>query len=105
MEDADLLLTGSYYEGFPNAMLEAGARGIPAIAFNVPGGIAEIIIPNENGIMVEDNDIIGFATAIKKAFSANFDRDKIIETTKKRFSVTSMMHALDNIFLNPSQNK
>ena len=105
MEDADLFLMGSYYEGFPNVLLEAGAHGMPVVAFNVPGGIAEIITANENGILVDDNDLIAFASAINKAITTDFDRDKIIETTKKRFSVTSMMHALDNIFLNPSQNK
>lgn len=105
MEDADLFLMGSYYEGFPNALLEAGARGIPAIAFNVPGGIAEIIIPNENGALVEDNDIIGFARAIKNSLGLNFDRDKITEATQKRFSVAAMMSEVENIFLKLAQNK
>jgi glycosyltransferase involved in cell wall biosynthesis len=105
MQDADLFLMGSYYEGFPNALLEAGARGIPAVAFNVPGGIAEIVTPNENGILVDDNDIIGFAAAIKNALAMNFDRDKIIEITKRRFSVTTLMDAVENIFLNLAQNK
>ncbi len=105
MEDADLFLMGSYYEGFPNVLLEAGAHGIPVVAFNVPGGIAEIITDNENGLLVADNDIIAFAAAINKAITAGFDREKIIEATKKRFSVNSMIHAFENIFLKLAQNK
>jgi glycosyltransferase involved in cell wall biosynthesis len=105
MEDANLLLIGSYYEGLPNALLEAGTHGIPCIAFNVPGGIAEIITPNENGILVDDNDIIGFAAAIKNALVINFERGKIIETTKRRFSVTRMIDAVENIFLELAPNK
>jgi glycosyltransferase involved in cell wall biosynthesis len=105
MENADLFLMGSYYEGFPNVLLEAGSRGIPVIVFNVPGGIAEIIIPGENGILVEDKDINGFATAVKNALQTNFDRDRIIDTTKKRFSVNNMLHAVENIFLKLAQNK
>ena len=105
MEDADLFLMGSYYEGFPNVLLEASAHGIPVVAFNVPGGIAEIITTNENGLLVADNDIIAFAAAINKAITAGFDRNKIIETTKKRFSVSSLMHAIENIFLKLAQNK
>ena len=85
MTDADLLLVGSYYEGFPNVLLEAGAHGLPVVAFNVPGGIAEIITEGENGLLVEDNDIIGFAATIKKALATNFDSRNIIDTTKKPF--------------------
>lgn len=105
MEDAGLFLMGSYYEGFPNVLLEAGAHGIPVVAFNAPGGIAEVITDNDQGILVEDNDIIGFAAAIKKALANGFDREQIIETTKRRFSVSAMMHALENIFLKLAQNK
>jgi glycosyltransferase involved in cell wall biosynthesis len=105
MENADLFLSGSYYEGFPNALLEAGALGIPVIAFNVPGGISEIINAGENGLLVSDNDIIGFAAAINKGLQSNFRRNEIIEATNKRFSVRGMLNSLENIFLKIAQNK
>jgi glycosyltransferase involved in cell wall biosynthesis len=99
MENADLFLMGSYYEGFPNVLLEAGAIGLPVVAFNAPGGIAEIITDNENGLLVEDNDIIAFASTINKALVTDFDRTEIIETTKNRFSLNNMMAAIESIFL------
>ena len=102
MEDADLFLMGSYYEGFPNVLLEAGAHGIPVIAFNVPGGIPEII-SDENGMLVDDNDILGFAAAIKNGLSANFNRDKITEITKKRFSVNTIMAQIEKLFIQFTQ--
>ena len=105
MEDADLFLSGSYYEGFPNALLEAGVNGIPVIAFNVPGGIAEIINDDENGLLVTDNDIIAFGAAIKKALTLDFDRNKIIESTKKRFAVNTITEAIEDLFLKISENK
>jgi glycosyltransferase involved in cell wall biosynthesis len=105
MEDADLFLLGSYYEGFPNVLLEAGAHGIPVIAFNMPGGIAEIITEEENGLLVEDNDIIAFAAAIKKGLTTKFNRGRIIEMTKKRFSVKAVIAAVENLFLKSLQNK
>jgi glycosyltransferase involved in cell wall biosynthesis len=98
MEDADLFLMGSYYEGFPNALVEAGALGIPVIAFDVPGGIGEIITTGENGSLVDDNDIIGFASAIKKGLSLSFNRDSIMDATQKRFSLNAMMRATGKIF-------
>lgn len=97
MEDADFFLMGSYYEGFPNALQEAGMLGIPVIAFNAPGGIAEIITEGENGILVDDNDILDFAAAIKRGLSFDFNRDKIIETTQKRFSVNAMLLKLEDL--------
>ena len=99
MEDADLFLMGSYYEGFPNVLAEAGALGIPAIAFRAPGGIAEIIEEGENGILVDDNDLLGYATAIKNGVSANFNRQKIIQTAKERFSIDAMMSKLEKLLI------
>jgi len=104
MENADLFLFGSYYDGFPNVLLEAGAHGIPVIAFNVPGGIAEII-STENGILVDDNDIIAFATSIKKALEINFNRRSIIAATTKRFAIKRMIAEIENLFLSYSENK
>ena len=105
MEDADLFLFGSYYEGFPNVLLEAGAHGIPVIAFNAPGGIAEIITEGENGLLIDDNDLIGFAAAVKNGLGTDFDPDKIIEATKKRFSVNEIIPAIENLFIKLHQNK
>jgi glycosyltransferase involved in cell wall biosynthesis len=96
MEDADFFLMGSYYEGFPNVLIEAGALGIPVIAFNVPGGIPEII-SEENGLLVNDNDILGFATEIRNGLSLNFNRSKIIENTKKRFSADIIPAQVENV--------
>lgn len=105
MEDAGLFLMGSYYEGFPNVLLEAGAHGIPVIAFKVPGGIAEIIMEDENGLLVEDNDIIGFAAAINKGLAKKFNSNTIIEITKKRFSVNNIIPAIEKLFLKLTVNK
>ncbi len=105
MENADLFLMGSYYEGFPNVLLEAGAHGIPVIAFDVPGGIAEIITENGNGMLVEDNDIIAFAAAVNRALPGNFNHDEIKEQTRSRYSVNNMMTPLEKLFLQAGENK
>ncbi|MEO6254687.1 MAG: glycosyltransferase [Ferruginibacter sp.] len=99
MEDADLFLFGSYYEGFPNVLPEAGAHGIPVIAFNAPGGIAEIITGQDMGQLVDDNDIIAFARAIKNGLAANFNREAIQEITKARFSMVKMIAEIQALFM------
>ena len=96
--DPDLFLMGSYYEGFPNAMLEAIAAGIPTVAFNAPGGIAELLVNNENGILVEESDESEFAAAIEKALNYPFDKKKIQESTLQRFNVNAVMEQWYRIF-------
>ena len=98
MENADLFLMGSHYEGFPNVLLEAGALGIPVIAFDVPGGIGEIITAG-NGLLVNDNDIGSFAAAIENGSRTNFNRNQIIEITKKRFSLDVIIPQTEALFI------
>ena len=100
MGDADLFLSGSYYEGFPNAVLEAVALGIPVIAFDSPGGTKEIITNGENGLLVNDNDENAFTIAIENALQSKFDRAEIIASTKKRFSIQASMRATEELLIN-----
>jgi glycosyltransferase involved in cell wall biosynthesis len=56
MANADFLVCASRWEGSPNAVLESLACGTPALAFNCPGGTAEIIDPERNGWLVPAED-------------------------------------------------
>jgi glycosyltransferase involved in cell wall biosynthesis len=98
-EDAGLFLMGSHYEGFPNVLLEAGMLGMPAVAFNVPGGINEIIVDGENGLLVKDNDENGFAIAIEKAIAVDFNRTQIIANTKSKFYVSPIIKQTQELFM------
>jgi len=98
VNNPDLFLMGSLYEGFPNAMLEALAAGIPVVGFKAPGGIAELLIENENGFLVENNDEALFAMAIQKALNHLFDRTKIKASTLQRFHVNAVMQQWYKIF-------
>ena len=102
MEDADLALMGSHYEGFPNVLLEAGALGIPVIAYDAPGGIKEIIIEEENGLLIKEGDEKAFAAAIEKALQIKFDKDKIIAASKKRFSTGTIIAQVEKLLLDLS---
>jgi len=97
LPDPDLFLMGSHYEGFPNAMLEAIALGIPVVAFNAPGGIAELV-DNNNGILVEGNDEDEFARAIENAVNKEFDKKQIQEAAVKRFNIDVIMNQWYDLF-------
>ena len=97
--NADLFLIGSYYEGLPNVLLEAGMLGLPVIGYNSPGGINEIISNGINGFLVDDDSTgIAFSNAIRKAIDHNFNTELIVEHTKEKFSVAKIITELENYF-------
>ena len=55
--DASLYVMPSNYEGFPNALVEAMANGIPSISTNFPSGAArQLIGKNERGWLIPVGD-------------------------------------------------
>jgi glycosyltransferase involved in cell wall biosynthesis len=99
MENAALFLMGSYFEGFPNSLLEAAALGIPAVAFDAPGGINEIIVDGKNGLLVKDGDEKGFAFAIEKATTMNFNRQQIKAAALEKFSLPTIIQHTERLFM------
>lgn len=61
---ADIYILPSYNEGLPVAILEAMSYSHPIISTYV-GGIPEIVIPGNNGILVQPGNVKGIADAIK----------------------------------------
>jgi len=52
MSNAHLFLFPSRYEGFPNALAEAVAAGLPSIAFEDVSGVSDLITDNVNGLLL-----------------------------------------------------
>jgi len=65
---ADLYVLPSHAEGFPNSLIEAMASGIPSIATNV-GGISDLIVDRETGLLVEPHRPAELARAILTLYS------------------------------------
>lgn len=54
--DADMFVLCSDFEGFPNAVCEALAAGLPVIVADCPGGVKEIIEHETNGLLFRRGD-------------------------------------------------
>ncbi|QKJ64457.1 glycosyltransferase family 4 protein [Flavobacterium sp. M31R6] len=65
---SNVLVFPSYREGFPNAVLEAGAMGLPSIVTNI-NGCNEIIEDYKNGILIPPKDTVALFMAMKKVIS------------------------------------
>lgn len=83
MKKATCLVLSSYYEAFPNVLVEAMASGCPVISTNCPFGPSEIIENDKNGLLIKVNDKEGLTEALKRVISdANF-RTTLIENGYK----------------------
>ncbi len=73
---ADCFVFPSYREGFPNAVLEAGAMGLPSIVTDINGS-REIIIPRENGVIIPSHDTDALFNAMLNMIRNKTEREKM----------------------------
>jgi UDP-glucose:(heptosyl)LPS alpha-1,3-glucosyltransferase len=88
---ADCLLLPGRYGGFPDAVLEALAMGVPAIV-SARSGAAEAIEPGVNGWLCEPDDAAGLASALASADAAarSGSMERAARAGAERFGVDAM---------------
>jgi glycosyltransferase involved in cell wall biosynthesis len=67
---SNVLVFPSYREGFPNAVIQAGAMGLPSIVTNINGS-NEIIIEGKNGTIIPVNNVNKLVISMKKMVQEN----------------------------------
>lgn len=63
-QSAHIACLPSYREGMPKSLLEAAACGLPIVTTDVPG-CREVIVDGQEGMLVQPNDAISLARALK----------------------------------------
>ncbi len=102
MAESDCLLLTSYYEGLPNVVLESNGCGLPVIAFDAPGGIAEVIEDGVTGWLVKDGDLHAFASRIQSKEYLKVDRQRIIKFVTEKFSLSAITSQYERAILSLS---
>jgi glycosyltransferase involved in cell wall biosynthesis len=98
MQDASALLLFSRFENLPCVVLEALCCGLPVISTNV-GGLPEVI-DNTNGILVQNEDIAGLATAMQQMIQnyAAYNRAAIAQKAVLQFSYGMVAGELVSVY-------
>ncbi len=73
--EASLFVLPSRFEGYPNALLEALASGLPVIATACPGATAEILGEDFHGVLVPPEDVAAMTAALDAMMSEPERRD------------------------------
>ena len=97
----DIFVLTSKNEGTPISMIEAMASGIPAVSTEV-GGVADVLIDNETGYLVNDFDKKDFVKKLIKLISDKDLRERMGKTArdsvKNKFSKGRLIRDINILY-------
>lgn len=87
MKQADVFISSSRWEGYPNVVIESLACGIPVVANNYPGGIREIINETNGFICDIATELANALNYVSHLADIEYNQEKIAEIYRKYESI------------------
>lgn len=101
LASSDLAVLCSYVEGVPGVVLEAAAQKVPVLAINV-GGVSEVIVHEQTGVLVPNHDVPLFAYHLVKILEDQETRNKYgeraYELVRSEFDPTQNANAFLELY-------
>lgn len=102
MQDLNVLVLPSLWEGLPNVIMEAMAVGLPVVATSV-GGVPELIKNNETGFLVGPKDPKALAEKIEHVLNfSEVEKKKMGENARRaveeKFSIEKMVSEHEGLY-------
>ena len=98
---ASVFALPSRHEGFPMALLEAMAAGLPAVAFDCAPGVRDLITEGVDGLLARPGDTPGLAAALERLIADPGLRERLggaAPPSARRFQAGAVLDRWERLF-------
>jgi glycosyltransferase involved in cell wall biosynthesis len=100
-QKASIFMMTSAYEGFPMTLIEAQQMGVVPVVMDSYAALHDVVTNNKDGIIIPNNDIEGFCTAMVRCMQDNeyrFELAKAAVYSSNRFAIENILDKWEGLF-------